>query len=134
MIGLLMYDSARHNYAGALSAFFVCIMVDFVNAMIPTYVIDDAGIRYRDRYRRLQGRWENIEWYSIAPMEKVPDLEQVSFRVRNGSGRIFPLIFTFDPQQIDKAELLRILQERLPQKESTQLMKSNPFNELKGES
>ena len=130
MLGLLTYDSARHNYSGALSAFLVCIMVDFVNAMIPTYVIDDAGIRYKGRYRRLQYRWENIEWYSISPMKKVPDLEQVSFGVSNGRGQKVPLIFTFDPQKIDKAELLRILEERLPQKELAQLMKSNPFNDF----
>lgn len=106
-------------------------MLSFLPVRVPTYFIEDEGIRYANGYRRFQCRWENIEWYKVRSINAMPGPEMITFKLKNADDGRFYRFFPYDPQKIDKTELLRILQERLPQKESRHTLKNDhPFNDF----
>ena len=138
VVGEPIYFLSRHDhnlyrvFGTVFGILLVSFMLSFLQRIVPaTYFIADEGIRYANGYRRFECRWENIEWYTVHSINAMPGPECVTFKLKNAdSGRLYRF-FPYDPLKIDKTELLRILQERLPQKESIRtLKKDNPFNDL----
>ena len=93
-----------------------CLLWAF-HRVVPTYKISEEGIAYQDGTRRLKHNWSNIDWYHISPVEAAPHLLRIQFSVKKTRGTNFPPAFVFDPREVNRNVISRIVEKHLPQSE-----------------